>query len=805
MKKKVALLLVLLSSLAMAQQNALVIQQTFSAATTYPVSTGLPVAGYTNHTLTWSQVGSTTITGCLVQVDSSPTGTGSWTAAGVIASQACNSSGTITITSSTASYIRINVTAITAGTVKVTYSAVNGALAMNSAVNITGTAAGITGYSIGTAPGNILTNPCFSAYQLPYEGPTGLTCLTGPAGPDGVAQVPCIQSSGGLPTAYTLCMASVVEDATNPATLPVTDRGKLVYWTGGAAFALPPVSQVPATGTGLSLHFPFFNDTATAVVVTPNVGVNDLCNGAVTCTVPPYHYAEYSQDTTSGPGHWHMEALVTSAALGLTNNNTWTGINTYAGVVTGALSSSLVAQDTNSTNSNTSIGLISNCAGTSVGCIGLVSNSVSGTVAGGGDLFQGYSGSTITSGVLSGGTLEAKIRADGAGLFGASAPAPTLGTAGGAVATEGTAFTGTSTQYGWYNDSTLHCFGVIDQTTNIGCAVGEAAIIAANVLPKATGTTAGQIASSITDNGTIVSASEPYASATFEGTATNTAVTVQAGIDANTTGATAALLAKGEDVAGGSTASMAGGAITVRGGNNASSGATQTAGAVTIQGGDTTNASAAVQTTGAVTIRGGNNTATGAGGTLGPVSITGGTQSGAATNGGAGGNVTISGGLTTGNTQPAHVILKTPGMVPTSGSTAEVQATNYVVHKKLGSTTSAVATTMFNMTVAANQTIGAEIIVHVETTQATPHNCSSIERFMVAVQNTGGTVTSQIISESPSIATICDTGSLTMTLTNTAATPSVFSVTPSWVTVVPVSVIITVEIHNLSQQDIALL
>lgn len=311
MKKKVALLLVLLSSLAMAQQNALVIQQTFSAATTYPVSTGLPVAGYTNHTLTWSQVGSTTITGCLVQVDSSPTGTGSWTAAGVIASQACNSSGTITITSSTASYIRINVTAITAGTVKVTYSAVNGALAMNSAVNITGTAAGITGYSIGTAPGNILTNPCFSAYQLPYEGPTGLTCLTGPAGPDGVAQVPCIQSSGGLPTAYTLCMASVVEDATNPATLPVTDRGKLVYWTGGAAFALPPISQVPATGTGLSLHFPFFNDTATAVVVTPNVGVNDLCNGAVTCTVPPYYYAVFSQDTTSGPGHWHMEALAT--------------------------------------------------------------------------------------------------------------------------------------------------------------------------------------------------------------------------------------------------------------------------------------------------------------------------------------------------------------------------------------------------------------------------------------------------------------------------------------------------------------
>ena len=48
MKLRVALLLGLLSALAMGQQNALVVQQQFSAAGT---SAWLPVAGYTNFTL----------------------------------------------------------------------------------------------------------------------------------------------------------------------------------------------------------------------------------------------------------------------------------------------------------------------------------------------------------------------------------------------------------------------------------------------------------------------------------------------------------------------------------------------------------------------------------------------------------------------------------------------------------------------------------------------------------------------------------------------------------------------------------
>ena len=135
MKLRVALLLGLLSALAMGQQNALVVQQQFSAAGT---SAWLPVAGYTNFTLTWSQVGATSVTGCQVQVDSSPVGSGSGTAGGLISSQSCNTNGTVTVASESASFSRINVTGITAGTIKITYSAVNGALSKGGSGSYTG-------------------------------------------------------------------------------------------------------------------------------------------------------------------------------------------------------------------------------------------------------------------------------------------------------------------------------------------------------------------------------------------------------------------------------------------------------------------------------------------------------------------------------------------------------------------------------------------------------------------------------------------------------------------------------------------
>lgn len=293
------------------------------------------------------------------------------------------------------------------------------------------------------------------------------------------------------------------------------------------------------------------------------------------------------------------------------------------------------------------------------------------------------------------------------------------------------------------------------------------------------------------------------ANAPVYGNTTNTATTVQGGTDATTTGASGTITARGEDVTGGSAASLAGGAATFRGGDNASSGATETAGAITIRGGDTTNASSAVNTAGGVTIRGGNNSSTGTASVPGTVSIAGGSQSGAATNT-VGADVTIEGGLGTGNATPSHVKLQVPGFVSGSGSGAQSTVTTYVIHKKAGSTTTATATNMFSVPIAANQTVGVLVIVHVETTQATPHNCSTTEVFTASAENTSGTVKQQ--TTAGTIGTICDTGNLTISMAGfSTANPAVFSVTPSWTVIAPTAVIITVEVHNLSQQDISLL
>ena len=111
---------------------------------------------------------------------------------------------------------------------------------------------------------------------------------------------------------------------------------------------------------------------------------------------------------------------------------------------------------------------------------------------------------------------------------------------------------------------------------------------------------------------------------------------------------------------------------------------------------------------------------------------------------------------------------------------------------------------MFNVALANNQTAGLLVTVHIETTQATPHNCSTTMTFLASAQDTAGTVTQQTTANG-TLATICDTGTLTATAALSAASPAVFSVTPSWTTIAPTAVIITVQIQNLSQQDIALL
>jgi hypothetical protein len=73
-------------------------------------------------------------------------------------------------------------------------------------------------------------------------------------------------------------------------------------------------------------------------------------------------------------------------------------------------------------------------------------------------------------------------------------------------------------------------------------------------------------------------------------------------------------------------------------------------------------------------------------------------------------------------------------------------------------------------------------------------------------QNASSTITQT--STAGTTGSICDAGTLTLANTSTlftTANPAVFKVAPSWTVIAPTAVIITVEVHNLSQQDITLL
>lgn len=108
---------------------------------------------------------------------------------------------------------------------------------------------------------------------------------------------------------------------------------------------------------------------------------------------------------------------------------------TRAGVETGNLTSAYVIENTNSTNNNTSIGLIAGAAGTSTGGIGELVFDVSGT----GDIVRWYSGGSIAAGVYTVGTLQGNLSATGAltvksipsaGAIGGTTPAAATFTTG---------------------------------------------------------------------------------------------------------------------------------------------------------------------------------------------------------------------------------------------------------------------------------------------------------------------------------------------------------------------------------------
>lgn len=146
-------------------------------------------------------------------------------------------------------------------------------------------------------------------------------------------------------------------DATNPPTLLQNDRANFLNWTSGSAMALPAVSGVFAS----NFTFAAFVNSGSTLVFTPNAATSDLCNGASTCSTLNNFFALMYQDSTSGPGHWFLNNLVTDKTLGATcaNGLTWntsTGIGCLASasgtvttISTGSLAPLFTASITNPT------------------------------------------------------------------------------------------------------------------------------------------------------------------------------------------------------------------------------------------------------------------------------------------------------------------------------------------------------------------------------------------------------------------------------------------------------------------------
>lgn len=219
---------------------------------------------------------------------------------------------------------------------------------------------------------------------------------------------------------------------------------------------------------------------------------------------------------------------------------------------------------------------------------------------------------------------------------------------------------------------------------------------------------------------------------------------------------------------------------------------------VTIEGGlGTASVNGAV---GNLTLQGSDNTNTGSSVAAGSLTARAGQLSAGATNR-PGADAILGAGNGTGNGTPGHPILQCSS-INASGTGAQTINTCYTIHKKLGSTTSATATNVVSISNAAANTGGIKFTVHVEAISASAA-CSVIGEYLIATQNTSGTVTTNV-SNIGTNATICNsTNTLTIAVAASAASPSVVSVTPTF-NFTPTLVGISSEIVNLGQQAITL-
>ena len=208
-----------------------------------------------------------------------------------------------------------------------------------------------------TPSGSGFANPMTTLGDLIYENATPTAArLAGPTSPNGVPQFLIDVPSGGAAAAQAWALAGIPIDATNPATLLVTDRANYLNWTSGASLALPAVA------TTFASNFPFVlkNTSGGTLTVTPNAAASDLINGAATAAILNNYASLVYQDSTTAPGHWFTvqfptEVIAVTSAAALTN----TALMTGAGL--------LAAQTPSTTSTLDSSGNLAVAAGGSLG------------------------------------------------------------------------------------------------------------------------------------------------------------------------------------------------------------------------------------------------------------------------------------------------------------------------------------------------------------------------------------------------------------------------------------------------------
>jgi hypothetical protein len=189
------------------------------------------------------------------------------------------------------------------------------------------------------------SNPMTTLGDIIYENATPAAARL--AGCTLAVSVPCTlistPTSGPTAAAPVWGLSGVPVDATNPATLLVTDRANYIKWSSGTALALPAV----ATTFASNLPFAIQDIAGATLTITPNAAASDLIDSAASGTLLNNFFAFVYQDSTTAPGHWWTAKMPTFAAFGSTCPSmlTWsttTGIGCNAALPNGDESTNTV-------------------------------------------------------------------------------------------------------------------------------------------------------------------------------------------------------------------------------------------------------------------------------------------------------------------------------------------------------------------------------------------------------------------------------------------------------------------------------